>query len=220
MKKEKILKDISRLINFGKKIHEKSSYSDEYEIWYSEALTLIQNILPNRLGDFKDFYKVISKGITMGDEFQFVRIMNELEIAFLQQLNIVKSTKNTFESSLFEIKQLVQADLFDNELEKARELNKKGFVRAAGAIAGVVLEEHLLEVCNNHDIKIKKKKPGINDLSQLLKKNDVIDITEWKRIQYLGGLRNLCDHKKEANPTKEQVEELIIGVEKIIKNIF
>ena len=47
---------------------------------------------------------------------------------------------------------LVQADLFDNELDAAAELNDKGFRRAAGAVAGVVLEEHLETVCEQHNI--------------------------------------------------------------------
>ena len=44
---------------------------------------------------------------------------------FRQQLNIVSSVKKRFESSLFDIRQLVQADLFDSELDAAKELNKK-----------------------------------------------------------------------------------------------
>ncbi|PIP60385.1 hypothetical protein COX00_03620 [Candidatus Uhrbacteria bacterium CG22_combo_CG10-13_8_21_14_all_47_17] len=38
-----------------------------------------------------------------------------------QQLEIVKSIKKRFESPLFDIKQLVQADISDLELEVAKE---------------------------------------------------------------------------------------------------
>lgn len=48
----------------------------------------------------------------------------------------------------------------------------------------------------------------------------MIDISRWRQIQFLGDVRNLCDHKKEKEPTEEQVEELIEGVEKVIKNVF
>ena len=54
---------------------------------------------------------------------------------FHQQLIILKSAKGRFESSLFDIKQLLQSDLFDSELEAAKELNNKGFTRGAGAVA-------------------------------------------------------------------------------------
>ncbi len=48
------------------------------------------------------------------------------------------------------------ADLFDSELESAKELSKKGFLRAGGALAGVVLEKHLAQVMTNHGLKSKK----------------------------------------------------------------
>ncbi len=79
------------------------------------------------------------------------------------------AAKRRFESSLFEIKQLVQADLLDSEIGAAQELHKSGFLRAAGAVAGVVLEKHLGQVCDNHQITISKKHPGIADLNELLK---------------------------------------------------
>ena len=137
-----------------------------------------------------------------------------------QQLNIVKSLKDRFESSLYDIKQLLQADLFDSEIAVAKELLKKGFVRAAGAVTGVVLEKHLSVVCQNHNLTSKKKTQSINDFNQLLKDNDVIDTPTWRNIQYLGDLRNLCDHGKERDPKKEEIEDLIDGTSKITKTLF
>jgi hypothetical protein len=109
--------------------------------------------------------------------------------------------------------------LFDNELEAAEELNKKGFHRAAGAVAGVVLEEHLSTVCSQHKISAPKN-PTISTLNDLLKKNDVIDTPTWRLIQHLGDIRNLCDHNKSTPPTAVQIQELIQGVRKTIKTLF
>lgn len=36
----------------------------------------------------------------------------------------------------------------------------------------------------------------------------------------MGDLRNLCDHNKETEPTKQEVEELINGVAGLIKTIY
>lgn len=66
-------------------------------------------------------------------------------------------------------------DFFDSELDAARELNKKGFVRGAGAIAGVVLEGNLAQICDINKITIRKKHPTINDFNQLLKDNNIIE---------------------------------------------
>ncbi len=89
-----------------------------------------------------------------------------------------------------------------------------------GAMAGVVLEKHLRQVCSNHSVKISKKAPTINDLNDLLKAANVVDVPQWRLIQRLGDIRNLCDHNKKIDPTAEQVTDLIAGVAKTIKNLF
>jgi len=215
------------------------NFKIEYQGWYSESLVLLKQLLPDRVDDFINLYrkpKAKRKDITyenyvIEDALQGLHVTRGWEKEkvvgadaaiprFTQQLNIIKSVNNRFESSLFDIKQLVQADLFDSELDVAKELNKKGFTRGAGAIAGVVLEGHLSQVCGNHKITVKKKNPGINDFGQLLKDNNVIETPTWRKIQHLADLRNLCDHKKKTDPSKDDIIELIDGVSKIIKTLF
>ncbi len=111
------------------------------------------------------------------------------------------------------------SELQDAELSTARSLTRIN-ARAAGSIAGVVLEEHLQKVCNNHGVKTAKKNPGIADLNNALKDERLYDIPTWRKISYLGDLRNICSHKKEDDPTKDQVAELIDGVDWTIKNAF
>ena len=135
-------------------------------------------------------------------------------------MNIVRSVRERFRSSLFDIRQLAQADLFDSELDAAKELAKKGFTRAAGAVAGVVLERHLKEVCGNHGVTVRKAKPTISDLNDALKNANAIDIPQWRSIQFLGDIRNRCDHANEAEPTADQVEDLMAGVAKVTKTVF
>ncbi len=128
--------------------------------------------------------------------------------------------RGRFESTLFDIRQLVQADLFDSELGAAGELAKNKFTRPAGALAGVVLERHLGQVCDNHAIKLSKKNPTISDLNDALKEANVIDVPQWRFIQHLADIRNLCDHNKKAEPTAAQVDDLVAGVTKITKTVF
>src|SRR5258708_2272553 len=139
---------------------------------------------------------------------------------FNTQLEILKSLERRFDSTLFDVRQLIQADLFDSELEAARELNKKGFRRGAGAISGVILEKHFALVAANHKLSTRKKHPSISDYNDLLKNAGVIDVPTWRQIQYLGDIRNLCDHHKEREPTQQEVEELIKGVERIAQTLF
>jgi hypothetical protein len=85
---------------------------------------------------------------------------------------------------------------------------------------GVVIEGHLQKIVANHGVRIKKKNPTIADLNGSLKTASIVDTPAWRKIAYLADLRNLCSHKKNIEPTKEQVEELIQGVEWLTKNIF
>lgn len=213
-------------------------FANVYQHWYSEALGLIKQLLPDRLADFIKFYEkpktrkdISYTNYVIEDYLQGLRVTkghyqdkvvgpDAAYPQFQQQLNVLKSVERRFESSLFDIRQLVQADLFDSELASAKELAKHKFIRAAGAVAGVVLEKHLLQVSQNHNIPLGKKNPTINDFNELLKNNNVIDTPQWRFIQLLGDLRNLCDHNKEQEPTLYQANDLISGVEKIIKTIF
>jgi hypothetical protein len=212
-------------------------FNREYQSWYSESLVLIKQLMPDRLSDFIKLYekpktrKTIEYGnyvmedymqnLTVTRSYGEKKVGPEAAISQLElQINIIKSIERRFESSLFDIKQLVQADLFDSELDSARELNKNNFFRGAGAIAGVVLEKHLSQVHTNHNLKITKKNPSISDLNDNLKNSEVYETTTWRKIQHLADIRNLCDHNKQKEPKKEEVEELITGVEAIIKTVY
>ncbi|MGB7598185.1 MAG: hypothetical protein WBM09_11540, partial [Gallionella sp.] len=139
---------------------------------------------------------------------------------FGTQLSILEAVNSRFGSSLHDIKQLVQADLFDSEMEAARELKESGFLRAAGAVAGVVLEKHLGQVAANHNAITRKQNPTISEFNDLLKGAGVLDVPAWRNIQRLGDLRNLCDHNKHRDPTVEEIDELLNGTEKITKTLF
>ena len=136
------------------------------------------------------------------------------------QVSILKSAKKRFESKLFDLHEVLLADLFDSELDAANELNKNGFIRAGGAVAGVVLEKHLGHICDQHALKTRKKHASISDFNDMLKKDGVITVAQWRFVQHLGDLRNLCDHSKDSEPTKEDVAGLISGTDKVTKTIF
>ena len=212
------------------------SFALTYQSWYSEAKTLIKQLLPDRLEDFVRHYekpkarkKVTLESYRIEDCLQGLSVTWDTEKVvgpeaaiphFRQQLAILRAVRARFESSLFDIRQLVMADLFDSELDAAEELAKKKFLRGAGAMAGVVLEKHLRQVCRNHSVKISKTAPTINDLNELLKAANVVDVPQWRLIQCLGDIRNLCDHNKTIDPTAEQVTDLIAGVAKMIKTLL
>jgi hypothetical protein len=217
----------------------KASFRENYQSWYTEAFAVLRQVLPERVEEFESFYKPDSKrkgiiattytiqdwlsGFAPAPDRFGEKAFDESAALFMRyqlQLAILKSVETRFESSLFDIRQLAQADLFDSELDAARELLKSGFTRGAGAVAGVVLEKHLLQVSMNHNIPITKKNPTISDLNDPLKNGDVIDILTWRLVQRLGDLRNLASHNKDREPTQDEMRELIDGTEKIAKTLY
>jgi len=213
------------------------NFEEEYDSWYSEALAVVKQLIPDRLDDFVRQYKhekrkevdFLTYGIsdyllglrtTRGGGAVVVVDQSAAIPKMQNQRSILTSAEKKFESSLFDIQEVLQADIYDSELGAARDLAKKGFSRGGGAIAGVVLEKHLGHVCGIHGLKTRKKHPSIADFYQMLKDAAVIDTAKWRFIQHLGDLRNLCDHSKDREPTKEDVLELVEGVEKVIKTVF
>jgi hypothetical protein len=214
------------------------SFKSAYQSWYSEAKVLIKQLLPDRLADFVRHYEkpkprkdISYENYRIEDYLQGLSVTRGWEKEKVvgpdaaiphvrQQVSILKSVRARFDSSLFDIQQLVMADVFDSELDAAGELAKNKFTRAAGAVAGVVLEKHLTQVCDAHSIKITKKVPSIGDLNNALKEAGVIDVPQWRFVQHLADIRNLCDHNKKVEPTESQVDDLIAGVSKVVKTLF
>ena len=211
-----------------------ATFKNKYQKWYNASLAAVKQLLPDRVGDFTSCYHLDIKkdktltnyciedyilGLTLtafskDANFGFIRRR------FALQYQIVCSLADRLESSLFEIKQFVEADMFDNEVDAAETLAKRGFLRSAGAICGVVIEKHLKTVAAAHNLRVTKKMPAINDLNELLKNNSIIDVAQWRHLQYMGDLRNMCDHDKDSEPTKENLNDLISGTRKVLKTIY
>ena len=214
------------------------SFDTEYQRWYSECLALLRQVLPDRVADFSRHYEKpkTRKEMTF-ESYRIEDCLQGLQVTrgaykevvvdkkaaiphFLQQQAILEAAQARFESSLFDIRHMVQADLLDSELEAAEYLAKSKFYRAAGAIAGVVLERHLGQVCQDHQISIAKKNPTIGDFNEALKSASAIDVPQWRFIQHLTDVRNLCDHARTPDPTAQQVTDLLDGVKKVVKTVF
>jgi hypothetical protein len=247
--------DLSKLIKLGEQMQldlnirsaEKEDkknvvglFEKKYQRWYSEASSLIKQLMHERLSEFESFYLADPRRKSLDatsykiqdwlmglraapNSFTGKMPFDDFAAAamrFYVQLEILKSVEARFDSSLFDIRQVVQADFYDSELDASRDLLKNGFLRGAGVIAGVVLEKHLSQVCINHKISVKKKNPTISDYNDLLKQNSVLEVPDWRYIQRLGDIRNLCGHNRDREPTKDEVAELIDGVGKILKTLY
>lgn len=241
-KYDKIKQEISELLEQGEKMHTHLVKSKEdpsqlayfirvYEVWYTKALYIVKQILPERLEDFIQLYKLDKRKdinlstYTISDALNRIGHYGDLygpwtaASNFLRQYKILSACLDKFDSKVYDLQLILQADIFDSEIDSAHHLLKMGYLRPAGAICGVVIEKHLSTVCVNRNISVKKKNPSIADYNEALK-DIAYGIVEWRKIQRLADIRNLCDHSKEREPMKDEVEELISGTSWLSKTIF
>lgn len=216
----------------------KGLFEREYQTWFSEALAVVEQLLPSRKGEFAALYKrdIRRKGVTtetysIEDWMLGIRAPTSIWLEgklfeesmalskFKAQLGILGACERRFQSSLFEIRTMVQADILDSELAAAKELLNSGYARAAGAITGVLLEKHLAEVALNHSVELGRKRPTLANLNEALKSSGVIDVPTWRQLQYFIDIRNLCTHRSGREPGRDEVQALIDGAEKVTKTI-
>lgn len=119
---------------------------------------------------------------------------------------------------LFEIKNLVAAELFSDFLEQAEHLLTQGYKDAAAVMIGSVLEEHLRQLCirnaiDTHDLKDEKTIPRkVDRLNAELAKAGVYTALDAKQITAWLGLRNSAAHGEYSAYSREQVQNLASGV--------
>lgn len=207
----------------------------DYQSWYSKTLPVIKQLLPERYQEFQEQYRIEKRNIrdiniqnyTIYDYLTGTSIPGLVRDAsitvfsnkFQHQIAILLSARDRIDFLLNDIEGILQNNLFYHEIDAAEELLKKNHFRAAGALAGVSLEVHLSHVCENHSIEINTRNPHISDYNNALKEKNIIDVPNWRHIQHLGDIRNLCVHKG-REPTKEEIDSLISGTKKIFSTIF
>lgn len=226
----RIVKELEVLVEQGSELIEElgktgdAKFRFEYQSWYTRTLPVVKQLLPERLDEFTRLYEDKKAGydiagyLTNSSPFEIQA--NAAHMRFIQQYWILKSAQTRLDDILTNIRGLVQAEILDNELDAATELWRAQHIRAAGTLAGVVLERHLAKVCSSRNLKSPKRKPTLADWNDVLKNANVYDTPTWRGIQRLTDIRNLCAHPGDRDPAKEEVDELIRGVERITKTIF
>lgn len=220
-----------------KKLDLETPFHAAYQSWYSRTLPVVKQMAPDRYAEFVSLYITDRKGkpidylsYTISDYLLGVNVrqygepvidpLSVLSSKFQQQLHIFSSLKTRAESAISDIYGIIQADLFDTELQAAEQMLSRKHARAAGALGGVTLERHLASVCRSRDIKFRKKSIGIADYNNALKDGGAIDLATWRYIQFLADVRNSCVHMRGEEPEHDQVKRMIDGVKEIIKQVF
>lgn len=229
----KILDEGANIYNKFLKKEENFRFNIEYQEWYSKALKIVEVCANDRYQEFRNYYEIDPKRKTLNygtyviqDYFKgIVPSMyssfddhGRVLVCLMNQYTIFNSIFSRIDNIVSNIETELFFEVQDNELTTAKSLVKIS-PRAGGALAGVIMETHLQKVIKNHSIPITKKSPTISEMNEPLKNSGIIDLITWRKIGVLADLRNLCSHKKEREPTKEEALELIDGVNWLIKTV-
>ncbi|EHU1360295.1 HEPN domain-containing protein [Acinetobacter baumannii] len=115
---------------------------------------------------------------------------------------------------LISFRQLVQAEVFESEIEQAKSLLVNNYKNAAAVIAGVVLETAIKELCLNNGIDIERKR--LTQLNDELAKAGVYNKLQQKQIMALSDIRNSAAHGDYDQFTQENVERMIDDIERFL----
>ncbi len=113
---------------------------------------------------------------------------------------------------LTSIKNLIQAEVFDSELEQAKELLSRDYKLASAVIAGVVLETTLRDLCLREDISIGK----LDKMNSDLAKTGIYNKLQQKRITALADIRNSAAHGRSKEFSEDDVTNMIRDIEQFL----
>ncbi|MCA8834777.1 MAG: hypothetical protein K8953_06775 [Proteobacteria bacterium] len=203
---EKNLKESTKEINDPQR---------DYYIWYYKACKVLHILDSHKLKDFQDFYTNYTEDWIIDQTEDF---FSSFEKGFRIQNYILLAVDKNFDSTFFNLERDIHYGIYESEIDIARELQEQGYFRAAGAIAGVVLEIHLKKVASNNGIKIKDK-ATMSDYNNALKSAGVYSKILSSQIKTCTDIRNKCVHPDKDEPTPADISTIIHNAEIVIASV-
>lgn len=117
---------------------------------------------------------------------------------------------------LSSLRNLVQAEVFDSELDQALELLSNGYKSAAAVVAGTVLETSLRELGILHKVQIGK----LDKMNSDLAKASAYNANMAKRITAIAGTRNSAAHGNLGDFTDGDVKAMIDDIGRFLAQHF
>ena len=208
--------------------------NERYQVWYTQALRMVARVLPERRREFEGYYRDDHDG--RHESATICAILGSLrgpratgekrdalaglfdpgleQATFLHLLGMQVAILASAVPTL-----LPQVRLPDRELQAARSLLSAGHRRAAGALAGVVLERHLSRVAQRHDLSLSERESAsLALLDRALREAGVYGAARSRQIERLAKLRDAClGPKKKVSP--QLVSKLLSGAEETLQHV-
>ena len=182
--------------------------------WRTSVLSLLHRVFGEDAPTFHSF----KKASEFHDKISSDSNTNIVE-CFEKELAIFLSAKSDYDGGfLFDIRNLVHADVFTNELEQALYFHGEGWKIPALVIAGTVLESTLRELCDQNGITFGKP-PTINPMNDELAKAGIYNKAMKTQILNWGQNRNSAAHGKQDELealSLDDVKRMIDGISEFV----
>lgn len=136
---------------------------------------------------------------------------------FEHRLAIFRAARDDYEGGfLFDLRSMIHAEVFSDELEQAQSLLDNGYKALAAVVTGVVLETTLKELCKQNNIGIAK----VNRMNADLAKEGVYNKTRQDLVQAWAKIRNSAAHGDNNEFSEGEVANMITGVREFIATVM
>ena len=177
-------------IGFDSTVDSEAAYQ-----WFTSAQNLLARVFGVDSEHYKNFSAQNEKGLTYSP--------------VLRAQGVLRAAHDDLEHGyLFELKRLIEADLFDDFLEQACSLLDAGYFQPAAVVAGCVLEDGLRKLSASVGVTLPSK-PKLDVMNAELAKAGVYNKLTQKRITAIADIRNSAAHGQWDQFAKGDVEEAI-----------
>ncbi|WP_205742755.1 hypothetical protein [Onishia niordana] len=175
---------------------------EQFDAWKIKAKSLIGNSCGSE-GEHLEAFRNAAQPKSFDSSYN---VLKRVKPVFL-------AAKDDFQGGfLISVKNLVQAELFDSELDQARELLTSGYKGPSAVVSGVVLETALRDLCVQNNLSIGK----IDKMNADLAKAGLYNLLQQKRITAMADIRNKAAHGDWQGFTDDDVSTMIRDVESFL----
>lgn len=131
-------------------------------------------------------------------------------------IGILQALKSDIEAGFVkDIKELIVAEVFTDFLDMAEHLLNNGYKDPAAFLVGATLEDGLRKIATIHGIAVRIS-DDIGGLNMKLADKEVYNRLMQKQVQAWKAIRDHADHGKFDQYKKEDVEDMLKGVQRFL----
>ncbi len=174
--------------------------------WATSTLNLLERVFGKDSSHYSRFDEATSKVLTYSPA--------------VRAMGILRAALDDFQGGyLFDVRQLIHAEVFDEFLEQAQHLLESGYHQPAAVVAGCILEDGLRKLCDQNNVT-PSDKPKLDTMNADLAKAGVYNKLKQKQITAFADLRNKAAHGQWDQFTKDDVSQMIDGIRTFMESHY